>query len=40
MYTVTTKALMHNTKLPLWKWILTLYYIINSNKGISSACLA
>ena len=30
---------MHSTKLPLWKWLLALYYIINSSKGISSVYL-
>jgi len=39
-YTVTTKTPMHSTKLPLWKWILAMYYIINSSKGISSVYLA
>jgi len=39
-FTVTTRTLMHSTKLPLWKWLLALYYIINSSKGISSVYLA
>jgi hypothetical protein len=26
---------MHSTKLPLWKWFLAMYYIVNSSKGIS-----
>ena len=39
-YTVTTKTPMHSTKLPLWKWILAMYYIINSSKGMSSVYLA
>jgi transposase-like protein len=30
---------MHSTKLPLWKWLLAIYYIINSSKGISSVFL-
>ena len=31
---------MHSTKLPLWKWLLAMYYMINSSKGISSVFLA
>jgi hypothetical protein len=31
---------MHSTKLPLWKWLLAMYYMINSSKGISSVILA
>lgn len=38
-FTVTTKTPMHSTKLPLWKWILAMYYILNSSKGISSVFL-
>jgi len=30
---------MRSTKLPLWKWILAMYYILNSSKGISSVFL-
>jgi hypothetical protein len=30
---------MHSTKLPLWKWLLAMFFIINSSKGISSVCL-
>ena len=30
---------MHSTKLPLWKWLLAIYYILNSSKGISSVFL-
>ena len=30
---------MHSTKLPLWKWLLAIYYMINSNKGVSSVVL-
>jgi hypothetical protein len=30
---------MHSTKLPLWKWLLAMYLIINSSKGISSLFL-
>ncbi|NIS54592.1 MAG: IS1595 family transposase [Phycisphaerae bacterium] len=38
-FTVTTRTPMHSTKLPLWKWLLAIYYIINSSKGISSVFL-
>jgi transposase-like protein len=31
---------MHSTKLCLWKWLLAMYYIINSSKGVSSVFLA
>jgi hypothetical protein len=31
---------MHSTKLPLWKWLLAIYYILNSSKGISSVFLS
>ncbi len=30
---------MHSTKLPLWKWILAMFLMANSSKGISSICL-
>ena len=39
-FRVTTKTPMHSTKLPLWKWIMAMYSIINSSKGISSVYLA
>jgi transposase-like protein len=39
-FTVTTKTPMHSTKLALWKWLLAMYYIANSSKGISSVFLA
>ena len=39
-FTITTKTPMHSTKLPLWKWLLAMYYMINSSKGISSVFLA
>jgi len=39
-FTVTTKTPMHSTKLPLWKWLLAMYYMIHSSKGISSVILA
>ena len=31
---------MHSTKLPLWKWLQAMYYMVNSSKGISSVILA
>ena len=33
---MTTKTPMHSTKLPLWKWLLCMYLMVNSSKGISS----
>ena len=38
-FTVTTRTPLHSTKLPLWKWLLAIYYMINSSKGISSVFL-
>jgi len=38
-FTVTTKTPMHSTKLPLWKWLLAMYYIVNPSKGVSSVYL-
>ena len=38
-FTVTTKTPMHSTKLPLWKWLQGMYYIVCSSKGISSVIL-
>ena len=38
-FTVTTKTPMHSTKLPLWTWLLAMYLIANSSKGISSVVL-
>ena len=38
-FTVTTGTPMHSTKLALWKWLLTIYYMINSSKGVSSVVL-
>jgi transposase-like protein len=31
---------MHGTKLPLWTWMLAMYYILGSSKGVSSVILA
>jgi transposase-like protein len=39
-FTVTTRTPMHSTKLPLWKWILAMYLMANSSKGISSVVMA
>jgi transposase-like protein len=39
-FTITTKTPMHSTKLPLWKWLQAMYFIVNSSKGISSVFLA
>ena len=39
-FTVTTKTPLPSTKLPLWKWLQAMYYIVNSSKGISSVVLA
>ena len=39
-FTVTTKTPLHSTKLSLWKWLLAMYYIVNSSKGVSSVFLA
>jgi len=30
---------MHSTKLPLWKWLQAMYYMISSSKGVSSVIL-
>ena len=38
-FRVTCRTPMHSTKLSLWKWILAMYYIVNSSKGISSVYL-
>jgi transposase-like protein len=39
-FTVTTKTPLHSTKLPLQTWLLAMYFMINSSKGISSVFLA
>ena len=38
-FTITTKTPMHSTKLPLWTWMLAMYYLLGSSKGISSVIL-
>jgi transposase-like protein len=35
-FIVTTHTPLHSTKWPLWKWILAMFLIVNSRKGISS----
>ncbi len=35
-FTVTTHTPMHSTKLPLWKWLQCMYFMVNSSKGVSS----
>ena len=35
-FTVTTRTPMHATKLPLGKWIVALYLVVTSSKGIAS----
>jgi len=39
-FTVTTKTPMHSTKLPLKTWLLALFCMTNSSKGVSSVYLA
>ena len=39
-FSVTSKTPMHSTKLCLWKWLLVIYYMISSSKGVSSVVLA
>lgn len=39
-FTVTTKTPLHATKLPLSKWLLALYIVLSSSKGVSSVVLA
>lgn len=38
-FTVTTKTPLHSTKLPLWTWLLAMYMMSSSSKGISSVIL-
>ena len=38
-FTVTTRTPMHSTKLPLWTWLLCMYFMVNSSKGVSSVFL-
>lgn len=39
-FTVTTKTPLHSTKLPLCTWLLAMYLMSISSKGISSIVLA
>lgn len=39
-FTVTTKTPLHSTKLPLKTWLLALFCMTNSSKGVSSVYLA
>ena len=39
-FTVTTKTPLHSTKLPTKKWLLALFGMTNSSKGVSSVYLA
>src|ERR1035438_7545068 len=35
-FSVTSGTVMHDTHLPLWKWFLTAYRMIEAKKGISA----
>jgi transposase-like protein len=35
-FSVTAGSIFHDTHLPLWKWFLAVYLIVESKKGISS----
>ncbi len=35
-FSVTAGTIMHDTKLPLWKWFLAVYMMVESKKGISA----
>src|SRR3546814_2773225 len=39
-FTVTTKTPLHATKLPLWKWVQGIYFMLESSKGVSSVIMA
>ena len=39
-FTITTKTPLHSTKLPLRTWLMAMYFMINSSKGISFVYLA
>lgn len=36
----TSNTIFHSTKLPLWKWLVSIYYFLESPRGISSYTLA
>lgn len=35
-FSVTAGTIMHDTKIPLWKWFLAVYMMVESKKGISA----
>jgi hypothetical protein len=35
-FSVTAGTIFHDTHLPLWKWFLAVYLIVESKKGISA----
>lgn len=35
-FSVTVDTIFHNSKIPLWKWLLTIYLMLESKKGISA----
>lgn len=35
-FSVTAGTIMHDTKLPLWKWFLAVYMMVESKKGVSA----
>nr|MBA2408776.1 transposase [Gammaproteobacteria bacterium] len=35
-FSVTAGSIFHDSHLPLWKWFLTTYMIIESRKGVSA----
>jgi transposase-like protein len=35
-FSVTAGTIMHDSHLPLWKWFLAIYLIVESKKGISA----
>lgn len=39
-FTDTSGTIFHSTKLPVWKWLVAIYYFIESPRGISSYTLA
>lgn len=39
-FTVTTKTPLHSTKLSLWHWLMVMYYMVHSSKGVSSVFMA
>ncbi|MBI4329377.1 MAG: transposase, partial [Chloroflexi bacterium] len=35
-FSVTSGTILHDTHLPLWKWFLTAYMMIEAKKGVSA----